>query len=206
MADQLDSFLSELVEQYVPRLRQGLMTQATEEQKRLVGPLLDVFEQQMGGLADEMRSGARSLTEARENEVEKFLRMSAGPELVRSGTTVSEDLSTREAKLTQGGILNLIKKIIDELFDILPISKPKWFDKILDLINELLGEMAGVGDFALSQSFSRRNQEYLKEKRQLELLRQVKQGGPETSGGIESTTVADLRERPGPEEGDESES
>ncbi|WP_405225200.1 hypothetical protein [Dokdonia sp. Asnod1-B02] len=78
-------------------------------------------------------------------------------------------------KLGIDRIIKEIKKIIYTILDMIGIKLPKWLDKIINLIDEIIAFILSGGSSKMMTTFSIQEQNYLNELTQLAKLEQAHQ-------------------------------
>lgn len=167
------TFISSL-DELVTVVTDELVTQADDESLQVLEPQLEAIEQQFSRLTGKLGQAYQRAREGQVIEANQFLADSAGVPIIRSATTIASDLSTDTSRIAASDIVSLIKKIIEELLDILGIDLPDWFQKIIDLIDELLQELFGIGrSQRLADKLSKRHANFMREQAALAEWRNV---------------------------------
>lgn len=168
--ESLQRFL-ESFEQLPVQMATAMLEQITDEDERQVAESLSsTLSAQVRELCTFVRENAVMLSAQGKVEVSRIMRISAGSSLVRSGQTLASNLTAPSHRIGLSGIFELIKKIIKALLDIFGISLPRWLDKLLDLIDEIVNQLLSIGSPQLGHTLSLKHQDYLGEMVQLERL------------------------------------
>ncbi len=164
--DKTNSFLQFLtsLDAMPNHIIDGMNRQTTDEDhKSAIKAYGDAFRSQIHGLSAYLRDGFSRLSPQGQAEVSRVVTMSGTEALISGVTTLSKNLSSTTAKLSIGGIIAEIKKIIKILLGLFGITLPKWLDGIIALINEILHDLLGIGSPALASALSRMHQDYMHE-------------------------------------------
>lgn len=142
----------------------GMNRQTSDEDHKVaIKAYGDAFRAQIQGLASYLRDDYSRLSPQSQGEVSRVVTMSGTSALISGLTTLSRNLSSPTAKLSIGGIIAEIKKIIKILVGLFHITLPPWFDGIEALINEILHDLLGIGSPALASALSRMHQDFMHE-------------------------------------------
>ena len=127
------------------------------EEEELIG-LTDtygnVLRGEIAGVSDRVLELFSTVDDDSASEASRFLRDSGAAVLVEQASSLvgANRLRSTNALGRFGGIFELIKKIITQLVDLIFGRVPRWLDKLLHIIDNLLGLIGGL--------FSRQAQDY----------------------------------------------
>jgi len=96
-------------------------------------------------------------------EVDRFLKVSSAVSLANNLKIAMPSIGSVIGKLGISGIIMEIKKIIYAILDILGITLPKWLDKLINLIDEIIHDLFGGASLSLRNTLSHMEQNYLAE-------------------------------------------
>jgi len=151
----------------------ALKISADEDEKAIInafGPVLAVQFKELGSHLSEASANSSPQQSA---EAEKFLRMSSGVTLANNFKIALPSLGSIVGKLGIDGIIKEIKKIITKLLEIFHINLPGWVHDIVNLIDEIIADIAGLGSIKMKTALSQAEQNYLGELTQLARLKKA---------------------------------
>ncbi len=137
-----------------------------EDGKEIIKAYSEAFKNQFSTLSSIILEGAGRMSKEAAREAEELLRVTAGVELTTQVKALCSNVKSNVAKIGLSGLLQMIKKIIKWLFK----NPPVWLNKLLDLIDEILHEIFGIGSSKLANILSQKEQNYLSQLTHLAIL------------------------------------
>jgi hypothetical protein len=166
----LTQFLKSLTD-FSVKIEKGMLAQSDDEDAtNVITAYSSVFRAQLTELCAYVQQRASKASRQANSEVATVLKLTSGNLLVQRGLDISQDLGSQTAKISISGIFELIKKILKAILDIFGITLPKWLDKLLELLDEILNFLLSAGLPRLANILSRQHQDYLSEQTQLARL------------------------------------
>lgn len=150
---ELEAFLGGVRELAATYGERAMGLAAEPDTRPFVAHYTRVVQEQIGSLADQIVASVDDAPAEIRSQVDQILRMTAARTLVEGAMAPMKSMTSEAAFLPSGPLFRLIKKILDLILDFLlkkigltlPFSK----DKLLELIDELIGEQANsVSDAA----------------------------------------------------------
>lgn len=157
-------------------IEQGMLDQAdNEDEKAFTLAFSTPLKEQVAQLSEFVEVSSRGISRKATADVADVLRISAANTLVRQAHGIAENLSAESARIGICALFEMIKKVIRALLEIFGISLPKWLDKLLELIDEIICWLASGGNLKSHGDLSRVHQDYLADLTQLARLERESQ-------------------------------
>ena len=170
---QLEVFLNGFQELIKAATERSLELATDEDEKNVIKPFSLTLVNQATELNNFIRASTKKISKQQSSEIDKLLSVTSGVSLVESAKGILPSLGSVVGKLGFSRIVEMIKKIIRAIFDLLPIKLPKWIDSLIDLIDEILNSILSVGSSKLATMLSVQEQNYLAELTELAKLQQA---------------------------------
>jgi hypothetical protein len=165
----LDKFLG-MTEQFVANLSFGATAAAADSDAReIVMGLCSTVTAQFQEVAVYIKSETAKLGPALKSEAARILRLQGADTLLSSNLLSARQINSTEKVMGLAGIIREVKKILGMLLEILNI-KPKWWDKLVNLIDELINLILSLLFPSLAKSLSDAEVSYLQELRAVRRL------------------------------------
>lgn len=128
--------------------------------------LIDGFsiplKETMTQTANLIKQAQSSATASELDAADTMLRTMGSSALVQQSQKMALNIGSFVGKLGMAQIVQLIKKLIDWVLDLLG-WRPPWLKKLIDLIDEILNALLGGGNARYTHALSVREQDYLNE-------------------------------------------
>ena len=95
--------------------------------------------------------------------MERLLKMTSGPTLVKSLKGALPSIGSVVGKMGIGGIITEIKKIIDFILQYLLPDLPNWIHQLILLIDEIINDILSGGIIKIKNALSQAEQNFLAE-------------------------------------------
>jgi len=169
----LNEFLG-IFEELPNSIINGLLKNTSDQDEiNVIKSFSATFSNQFKELSVYIKENHIKLSKQRQADTERFLRISSGLTLVKDANTLSSNLNSPISRIGVSGIIAEIKKIILAIFSIFGISLPQWILDIVNLIDEILNDILSIGNSRLSNTLSKKEQNYLAELTQLAKLKKA---------------------------------
>ena len=171
----LEQFLSEF-ETLVSGITEHALKNAEDEyEKAVIQSFAPSLNNQIFELNQFIREGSKKSSKQQERDVLEVLKISSGVSLAKNAKGMFPSIGSLVGKLGIDRIIKEIKKIIYAILDMIGIKLPKWLDKIINLIDEIIAFILSGGSSKMMTTFSIQEQNYLNELTQLAKLEQAHQ-------------------------------
>ncbi len=162
-ADSLKQLPDEIID--------GLL-KATEDEdgKIAINSYAVVLKKQFTTISALLLENAGSMSKEKSRNAEELLKVTCGIELTQQVKVFSSNLGSNTSKISLAGLVQMIKKIIKWLVEFIFKKLPSWLNKLIDLIDEILNEVFGIGSPKLANVLSQKEQNYLSELTHLAIL------------------------------------
>jgi hypothetical protein len=171
----LEQFLTEF-ESLVTGISEEALKNATDEdEKAVIQSFTPSLNNQIFELNQYIRESSKKSSRQQKRNVDEVLKVSSGLSLAKNAKGIFPSIGSLVGKLGLDRIIKEIKKIIYAILDIIGIKLPKWLDKIINLIDEIIAFILSGGSSKMMTTFSIQEQNYLAELAQLAKLEQAHQ-------------------------------
>lgn len=164
--------IEEIPKQIVDAL---IKTSENEDEKNVINAFAPAFINQFRELSVAATERAGIVSRQKLNETEEFLRISSGNMLASNLKIALPSIGSIIGKLGIAGFIQEIKKIIEKLLGILGFKLPEKLWAIINLIDEILNNLLGLGSIKTRNALSQMEQNYLAELTQLTKLEKASQ-------------------------------
>lgn len=144
-----------------------------EDEKAIINAFATPFSEQFKEISVHLTEISSKSSKQQLAEAEKFMKLSAGNTLVKNLKIALPSIGSIIGKLGIDGIVKEIKKIITKLLEIFHINLPGWVNDIVNLIDEILKDILGLGSSKVRTALSIEEQNYLKELTELAKLKKA---------------------------------
>jgi hypothetical protein len=141
-----------------------------EDGKLIVLAYSTALRNQFTAISNLIQETEPTLSKERLRSAENLLKLTSGIELTNQVKGLCINLKSNIAKIGLAGLIQMIKKIIKWLIENIFKNLPKWINSLLDLIDEILNEIFGIGSPKLATILSQKEQNYLSELTRLAIL------------------------------------
>lgn len=141
-----------------------------EDGKIIINAYSAVLKNQFQTLSSLILERGAKLSKEAAREAEELLNVTSGVELTNQVKALSLNVGSSIAKIGLAGIIQMIKKIIKWLIKFIFKKLPSWLNDLIDLIDEILNEIFGIGSPKLANALSQKEQNYLSELTKLAIL------------------------------------
>lgn len=152
-----------------------LKVSENEDEKNVINAFAPAFVNQFRELSVAATERTGIASRQKLNEAEDFLRISSGNMLADNLKLALPSVGSIVGKLGIAGLIQEIKKVIENLLEILGFRLPEKIWAIVNLIDELLHNVLGVGSIKTRNALSQMEQNYLAELTQLRKLEKASQ-------------------------------
>ncbi len=167
-----------LIVQFAENLRQipddiieGVLNAMDDEDgKQIINAYAGAFKNQFDTISSLIEAGAGKMSKEMSREAEELLRVTSGVELTRQVKALCSNVKTNVMKIGLAGLIQMIKKIIKWLVTHIFQNLPDWLNSLLDLIDEILHEIFGIGSPKLANILAIKEQNYLAQLTKLAIL------------------------------------
>jgi hypothetical protein len=171
----LEQFLSEFETLVSGITEHALKNAEDEDEKAVIQSFAPSLNNQIFELNQFIRESAKKSSKQQERDVLEVLKISSGVSLAKNAKGMFPSIGSLVGKLGIDRIIKEIKKIIYAILDMIGIKLPKWLDKIINLIDEIIAFILSGGSSKMMTTFSIQEQNYLNELTQLAKLEQAHQ-------------------------------
>ncbi|AWH75024.1 hypothetical protein DCS32_12885 [Dokdonia sp. Dokd-P16] len=171
----LEQFLSEFETLVSGITEHALKNAEDEDEKAVIQSFAPSLNNQIFELNQFIRESAKKSSKQQERDVLEVLKISSGVSLAKNAKGMFPNIGSLVGKLGLDRIIKEIKKVIYAIIDLIGIKLPKWFDKIVNLIDEIITFIISGGSSKMMTTFSIQEQNYLNELTQLAKLEQAHQ-------------------------------
>ena len=171
----LEQFLSEFETLVSGITEHALKNAEDEDEKAVIQSFAPSLNNQIFELNQFIRESAKKSSKQQERDVIEVLKISSGVSLAKNAKGMFPSIGSLVGKLGIDRIIKEIKKIIYAILDMIGIKLPKWLDKIINLIDEIIAFILSGGSSKMMTTFSIQEQNYLNELMQLAKLEQAHQ-------------------------------
>ena len=171
----LEQFLSEFETLVSGITEHALKNAEDEDEKAVIQSFAPSLNNQIFELNQFIRESAKKSSKQQERDVLEVLKISSGVSLAKNAKGMFPSIGSLVGKLGIDRIIKEIKKIIYAILDMIGIKLPKWLDKIINLIDEIIAFILSGGSSKMMTTFSIQEQNYLNELMQLAKLEQAHQ-------------------------------
>ena len=171
----LEQFLSEFETLVSGITEHALKNAEDEDEKAVIQSFAPSLNNQIFELNQFIRESAKKSSKQQERDVIEVLKISSGVSLAKNAKGMFPSIGSLVGKLGIDRIIKEIKKIIYAILDMIGIKLPKWLDKIINLIDEIIAFILSGGSSKMMTTFSIQEQNYLNELTQLAKLEQAHQ-------------------------------
>ncbi|WP_339844881.1 hypothetical protein [uncultured Dokdonia sp.] len=171
----LEQFLSEFETLVSGITEHALKNAEDEDEKAVIQSFAPSLNNQIFELNQFIREGSKKSSKQQERDVLEVLKISSGVSLAKNAKGMFPSIGSLVGKLGIDRIIKEIKKIIYAILDMIGIKLPKWLDKIINLIDEIIAFILSGGSSKMMTTFSIQEQNYLNELTQLAKLEQAHQ-------------------------------
>ena len=171
----LEQFLSEFETLVAGISEHALKNAEDEDEKAVIQSFAPSLNNQIFELNQFIRESAKKSSKQQEHDVIEVLKISSGVSLAKNAKGMFPSIGSLVGKLGIDRIIKEIKKIIYAILDMIGIKLPKWLDKIINLIDEIIAFILSGGSSKMMTTFSIQEQNYLNELTQLAKLEQAHQ-------------------------------
>ncbi|TVZ22882.1 hypothetical protein JM84_1796 [Dokdonia sp. Hel_I_63] len=171
----LEQFLSEFETLVSGITEHALKNAEDEDEKAVIQSFAPSLNNQIFELNQFIREGSKKSSKQQEHDVIEVLKISSGVSLAKNAKGMFPSIGSLVGKLGIDRIIKEIKKIIYAILDMIGIKLPKWLDKIINLIDEIIAFILSGGSSKMMTTFSIQEQNYLNELTQLAKLEQAHQ-------------------------------
>lgn len=141
-----------------------------EDGKLLIDAYSSVLKNQFSEISNLLIEKSEKMSSETSREAEELLKITSGVDLTTKVKPIAKNLGSSISKIGLAGIVQMIKKIIKWLIEFIFKKIPKWLNKLIDLIDEILNELFGIGSPKLANALSQKEQNYLSELTHLAIL------------------------------------
>ena len=168
--DDLTQFLQSLPG-FAARIEKGMLAHSDDEDAaNVITAYSAAFKQQVTELSGYVQERAGKASQQARSEAARIMKLTSGNVLVERGLGISDNLASPTSRISISGIFELIKKILKAILAIFNITLPRWLDKLLELLDEILNFLLSAGQPRLANVLSRQHQDFLSEQTQLARL------------------------------------
>jgi hypothetical protein len=171
----LEQFLSEFETLVSGITEHALKNAEDEDEKAVIQSFAPSLNNQIFELNQFIRESAKKSSKQQEHDVIEVLKISSGVSLAKNAKGMFPSIGSLVGKLGIDRIIKEIKKVIYAIVELIGIKLPKWFDKIVNLIDEIITFILSGGSSKMMTTFSIQEQNYLNELTQLAKLEQAHQ-------------------------------
>lgn len=162
-SNDFSEFLRSLRE-FPGTVEKGMLQQSNDDDAtNVMKAYSDIFKAQVNELCAYLEERASKASRQAHAEAVTMLKLTAANLLAQRALTISSNLASQTAKISLSGLFELIKKIVKAILEIFDITLPKWFDKLEELLDEILNFFLSAGQPRLASILSRQHQDFLAE-------------------------------------------
>jgi hypothetical protein len=171
----LDPFLG-LLERFIATYTDGVRRALGEhELGEIADTVSEALRHQVRELGAFMREGVPRMSGQATREMNQVLRMQGGDILLRGAIQAASGPLSPEKLLGLDDIFHEIKKILQKLLDLIWKNKPKWFDELFLLLDELLRLLASFLFPKIKLPLHKSEVQFLRELYELRRLEQLQE-------------------------------
>ncbi|WP_396596431.1 hypothetical protein [Dokdonia sp. R86516] len=171
----LEQFLSEFETLVSGITEHALKNAEDEDEKAVIQSFAPSLNNQIFELNQFIRESAKKSSKQQERDVLEVLKISSGVSLAKNAKGMFPSIGSLVGKLGIDRIIKEIKKVIYAIIELIGIKLPEWFDKIINLIDEIIAFILSGGSSRMMTTLSIQEQNYLNELTQLAKLEQAHQ-------------------------------
>ncbi len=146
-----------------------LQSMEDEDAKAIINGYSMALKNQFSTLASMLIENAQKMSKETARRGEDLLKSTSGLELTNQIKDLCSHPKSSVTKIGLAGLIHMIKKIIKWLFHYV-FKPPAWLNDLLDLIDEIINEILGIGSPKLADILSQKEQNYLSELTRLAVL------------------------------------
>ncbi len=167
---ELQTFLKSIENVPTDIVSELLRVTTDEDHKNIINAFAPTFTSQFKGLGSYLNEMSSHATKQSLADAETFLKISSASSLGNNLKIALPSIGSVVGKLGVDGIVKQIKKIIGFLLDILPIKLPSFVNKLIEFLDEVLGNILGGESMKMKTALSQAEQNYMAELTQLAKL------------------------------------
>jgi len=149
----------------------GLLKVTKDEDGRvIINAYAVVLQKQFAAVSCLILENADSMSKEKSRVAEELLQVTCGADLLDQVKVLSENLGSGTSKIGLAGLIQMIKKVIKWLIKNVFKKIPLWLNEFIDLLDEILHELFGIGSPKLANILARKEQNYLAQLTKLAVL------------------------------------
>jgi hypothetical protein len=147
-----------------------LASMEDEDGKKIVAAYSATLMNQFHAISKVIQEAEPGLSRETKRQTEELLKITSGVQLTNEVKNLCDRVNTPVMKIGLAGIIQMVKKIIKWVVENILKTPPKWLNKLIDLIDEIINEVLGIGSPKLATVLSIKEQNYLSELTRLAIL------------------------------------